>query len=229
MLFLKRASCRKGTNLDWTDLVNLSMSKSLWRIVAYSSLFGLLAGCRVAAGSGLPANPSQCTSQGVREVVLRFIDAFNRGDLTQLDQLVSQQRFVWYATDAPGQRLNEQATNRDNLMAYFADRHRHNEHLVLNSLDVTFTNASRGGLWVHLTRSADDGLPPTRYSSKGEVQCATVPSSLTVWAMGRSPWSPIEILPEAGALILIAAGIGGVVLWKRRTTRRTTSAARTET
>lgn len=205
------------------------MSKGLWRLMACSSLLGLLAGCQLGATSGSPANSSDCTPQGVRQVVERFIDAFNRGDLAQLDQLVSQQQFVWYATDAPGQRLNGEATNRDNLMAYFAERHRQQEHLLLNSLDITFTDARRGGFWAHLTRSADDGLPPTRYSSKGEIQCATTPSSLTVWAMGRMPWSPIELLPEAAALILITAGIGGVVLWRRRTTRRLASAARAKT
>jgi hypothetical protein len=203
-----------------------SMIRGSWRAVASVLLLGLLAGCQVGATSGSPATPNQCTSQGVHQVVERFIDAFNRGDIAQLDQLVSKQQFVWYATDSPGERVNAEASNRDDLMAYFAERHRQHEHLVLNSLHVTFTNASRGGLWAHLTRSADDGLPPTRYSSKGEIQCATVPSSLTVWAMGRSPWSPIELLPEAAALILIAAGIGGVVLWRRRTTRRLASAAR---
>jgi hypothetical protein len=114
-------------------------------------------------------------------------------------------------------------------MAYFAARHRQHEHLVLNSLDVTFTDATRGGLWAHLTRSADDGLPPTRYVSKGEIQCSTMPSSLTVWGMGRYPWSPIELLPEAAALILIAAGVGAIVLWRRRTTRRIPSVARART
>jgi hypothetical protein len=206
--------------------VVLSMRRGFWRTVASGLLLGLLAGCQVGATSGSPTNANQCTPQGVRQVVERFIDAFNRGDLAQLDQLVSQQQFVWYATDSPGERLNAEASNRDNLMAYFAERHRQHERLVLNSLDITFTSGSRGGLWAHLTRSADDGLPPTRYSSKGEVQCATVPSSLTVWAMGRSPWSLIELLPEAAALILVAAGIGGVVLWRRRSAMRLATAPR---
>jgi hypothetical protein len=210
--------------------VVLAMGRRFWLMVPSCALLGLLAGCQVAATSGSPANPNQCTPQVVHEVVERFIDAFNRGDIAQLDRLVSQQpQFVWYATDAPGQRFNAEAQDRDNLMAYFAARHRQHEHLVLNLLDVTFTNASRGGLWAHLTRSADDGLPPTRYSSKGEVQCSTMPSSLTVWAMGRSPWSPVELLPEAAALLLIAAGIGGIVLWRRRTAGRLASAARAKT
>lgn len=209
--------------------VVLSMTKGLWRVVASGLLLGLLAGCQMGATSRSAPSPNQCTPQGVHQVVERFIDAFNRGDIPLLNQLVSRHQFVWYATDSPGERVNAEASNRDNLMAYFAERHRQHEHLVLNSLDVTFTDATRGGLWAHLTRSADDGLPPARYVSKGEIQCSTMPSSLTVWGMNRFAWSPIELLPEAAALFLIAAGVGGVVLWRRRTTRRLASAARAKT
>lgn len=105
-------------------------------------------------------------------------------------------------------------------MAYFTARHQQHEHLVLNSLDVTFTNDRQGGFSFQVTRSADDGLPPSRYNGKGQVQCATMPISLVVWAMGRLPWSPIDLLPEAGAVILIAAAIGTILLWRRRSAQR---------
>jgi hypothetical protein len=226
-----RNTCRKRP--AWESLapqgngkarVVLAMGRRFWLIVASCTQLVVLAGCQMGPTSGSPGTPNRCTPQGARQVVERFIDAFNRGDTAQLDRLVSQQQFVWYATDAPGQRLNAEAYDREDLMAYFAARHRQHEHLVLNSLDVTFTNASRGGLVAYLTRSADDGLRPTRYSSKIEVQCSTPPSSLTVWAMTRSPWSPIELLPEAAALLLIAGGIGGIVLWRRRTGRLASTA-----
>src|SRR6266550_4570975 len=94
--------------------VVLSMGRGLWRAAASGLLLGLLAGCQVGATSGSPATSNQCTPQGVRQVVERFIVAFNRGDLAQLDQLVSQQPpFVWYATDSPGARSNPEASNRD--------------------------------------------------------------------------------------------------------------------
>jgi hypothetical protein len=82
--------------------VVLAMGRRLWLIAASCTLLVLLAGCQVAATSGSTANPNQCTPQGVHEVVERFIDAFNRGDIAQLDRLVSRQQFVWYATDALG-------------------------------------------------------------------------------------------------------------------------------
>lgn len=182
-------------------------------IAAISALPILLAGCQGATGR----SSNECTPDGVHQVVERFVAAFNRGDIGQLDQLVSDQRFVWYATVAPGQRLNAEADDRSTLMTYFAARHREHERLVLDFVNVTFTAGGRGGFWFRLTRSADDGLPPTPYSGKGEIQCATAPSSLTVWAMGAQPWSPVErLLQAAPALILLTVGVGGLVLWRRR-------------
>ena len=44
----------------------------------------------------------------------------------------------------------------------------------------------------------------TAYNGKGGIQCVFRPSSLTTWAMDPLPWSPIELLPEAAALIFLA-------------------------
>ncbi len=200
--------------------VDRSMSRRLCRVVASSWLLVLLAGCQGSQGATSGSSPSPCTADDIRHVVERFINAFNQGDIGQLDRLVSSQQFTWYSTDAPGERFNAQAEDRGNLMAYFASRHAQHEHLALNSLDVTFTDARRGGFSFRVTRSADDGLPPTRYVGKGEVQCAIVPISLTVWSMARFPWSPIELLPEAAGLTLVAAAIGAIVWWRRRARRR---------
>jgi hypothetical protein len=133
---------------------------------------------------------------------------------------VSDQLFSWYSTDAPGERFNAEAEDRGTLMAYFAARHQQHERLALNSLDVTFTNDRAGGFVFSLTRSADDGLPATRYGGKGEVQCAIRPISVGVWSMAAWPWSPIELLPEAAVLILLGAAIGAVLLWRRRSAKR---------
>ena len=105
-------------------------------------------------------------------------------------------------------------------MAYFSARHQQHERLALNSLDVGFTNDRAGGFAFSLTRSADDGLPPTRYGGKGQVQCAIKPISLSLWSMARWPWSPIELLPDAAAVVLILAVIGAILLWRRRSAQR---------
>jgi hypothetical protein len=198
------------------------MSLNRWLILASYALLFLTAGCQGAsqAAAGSASAPSPCTPSDVRVVVERFIDAFNRGNLVQLDQLVSDQLFSWYSTDAPGQRFNEEAKDRGTLMAYFAARHQQHERLALNSLDVTFTNDRAGGFTFSLTRSADDGLQPTRYGGKGEVQCAIRPISVHVWSMGRQQWLPIDLLPEAAAVIVLLAVIGAILLWRRRSAQR---------
>ena len=198
------------------------MGRRRWLILASSTVLVFLAGCQGVAGatSGPSATSNPCSTNDVHQVVDRFIDAFNRGDLAQLNQLVSDQLFSWYSTDAPGERFNAEAEDRGTLMSYFAARHQQHERLTLNSLDVGFTNDRKGGFAFSVTRSADDGLPPTRYGGKGEVQCAIKPISLSLWSMARWPWSPIELLPEALALIVLAATIGTILLWRRRSAKR---------
>src|SRR6266853_771160 len=198
------------------------MGRYRWLILTGCLLLSLTAGCQglSEAAAGSASTPSLCTTSDVRVVVERFIDAFNRGDLTKLDQLVSDQLFSWYSTDAPGQRFNAEAKDRSTLMSYFVWRHQQHERLALNSLDVTFTNDRAGGFVFSVTRRADDGLPPTRYIGKGEVQCAIKPISVGVWSMARWPWSPIELLPIAAALILVTTAIGALLLWRRRSAQR---------
>src|SRR5712692_10842109 len=100
--------------------VLLAMGKRLWRSVAGTAVPILLAAWQ--GGLGDSSTKSSCSPREVRQVVEHFVDAFNRGDIAQLDQLVSDQQFSWYATDAPGQRFNAEAEDRSTLMAYFAAR-----------------------------------------------------------------------------------------------------------
>jgi hypothetical protein len=204
------------------------MGRRLRLVVATSVLLVLLAGCQISgAASGSPGSRGQCTPQTIQQVVERFIAAFNQGDLVQLDQLVSSQQFSRYSTSAPGQRLNAEAYDRSSLVAYFAARHQQHEHLVLDSINVTYTNATQGGFSFRATRSADDGLAPTRYDGKGGIQCATAPTSLIVWSMDANPWSPLELLPEAAALMLLTAVVGTIVMWRRRKSPRLSASAHT--
>jgi ketosteroid isomerase-like protein len=196
------------------------MGRRLWLTLACSAVLLVLASCQGVLGTRSAGSSNACSPNDVRQLVERFIDAFNRGDLVQLDHLVSDQLFVWYATDAPGERFKAEAEDRSTLIAYFAARHQQHERLALNSLDVTFTNDRAGGFTFSVTRSADDGSPPSRYDGKGEVQCATRPISLGVWAMARQPWSPVELLPVAAAVILLAAGIGTALFWRRHSAKR---------
>jgi hypothetical protein len=207
----------KGTQVMGKFRVAVLMRKRL--ALALVSGFGALtlAGCAAPAASS-SSTTTGCTPGLVREIVPRFIDAFNRGDLTQLDRLVADANFSWYATNAPGERLNAAAQDRNTLIDYFAMRHRVHERLDLTALNITYVNEADGGFWFILTRSADD-LAPTRYSGKGEIQCSVMPASISVWAMDAYPWSPIELLPWAGALLIGAIAASGLVLWRRRASK----------
>jgi hypothetical protein len=99
---------------------------------------------------------------------------------------------------------------------------------VLDSIKVTYTNATQGGFSFRVTRSADDGLAPTRYDGKGGIQCATTPTSLIVWSMDANPWSPIELLPQAAAVVLLAAVVGIIVMRRRRKEPRLSASAHTK-
>jgi ketosteroid isomerase-like protein len=158
-----------------------------------------------------------CTADIVHAIVPQFIDAFNRGDLTAVDQLFSDTVFSWYSTDAPGPRFGAAAKDRSTLIPYFAARHRAHERLELTSLNITDAGGTNADFTFVLTRSADD-LAATRYSGKGGIQCRVMPASIFVWSMATYSWSPIELLPFGGALMVAAIVATAVLLWRRRRT-----------
>ncbi|HEV1996667.1 MAG TPA: hypothetical protein VGR61_00865 [Candidatus Dormibacteraeota bacterium] len=104
-----------------------------------------------------------------------------------MDKLVSTGAFLWWSTDAPGQRLNSDARDRSTLIAYLADRHLHHDRLVLGSFQFNGRSASIGNFEFHLTRSANDAAPRTPYIGKGAIDCVDSPYALSGWSMARNP------------------------------------------
>lgn len=137
------------------------------------------------APTGETAN---CTSAQVRQLVNRFVQAFNAGDQPTLQRLWTQSGhgFDWYSTDAPGQRIDPAGRDRASLGAYFAERHAHQETLRLTSFHFNGNAASYGNFQYTLARQADD-LPPTAYIGKGAAVCTTTPRRLGVWSMAKDP------------------------------------------
>jgi hypothetical protein len=77
------------------------MRRHPWLILASTAMLAFLAGCEglPGASSGSSGTSNPCSTDEVRRTAERFIDAFNRGDLVRLDQLVYQP-FSTYATTA---------------------------------------------------------------------------------------------------------------------------------
>lgn len=139
------------------------------------------------ASSSPPKNgcsPSQTTA-----IVKRFLQAFNEGDRTVLNNRVWGGRlyFNWYAVTAdPGSRVDAEARRRETLMSYFAARYAAGERLVLTKLKLNgVTAGAYRNFEFRLLRSADD-LPggEVPYAGKGASSCAT--GRLITWAMGTA-------------------------------------------
>ena len=179
----------------------------------------LLAGCATSQGTASPAvDSAACTETSTRQVVDSFIDAFNTGDISRLEQLFPD--FVSYATDAPGGLSSPQPRRRTDLIAYLAQRHQVHERLNLESFGFRQESTGAGGFEFEVLRSADDGLASTPYGGKGSVWCRTTPHMLMVWVMAREGYLrarlPLYGLVATLALAIIAGAIAIGVRRKRR-------------
>jgi hypothetical protein len=152
--------------------------------------------------------PDGCHPRQVAELVIDFIDAFNRGDQERLSRLFfisegpsppdfSEEGYYpwsWYSVSevgAGGQIENGFVTyNQSELLRYFAERHRHGERLRL--LKVSSTKAGLLGeennieIIFVLTRDAEDLDPglggPARIAfGKGAINCES--QRIFVWSM----------------------------------------------
>ena len=173
---------------------------------------------RRAPGSPTLGTTANCNAAETRELVQRFINSFDRGDIRQLDQLVAGTNlFQWYSTDAPGQRIDPEARDRNSLIAYFEKRHEKHERLVLQSFSFNGISSGFGHFQFELSRSADDGLPPTAYVGKGAVDCSSPRPTLAVWSMARQPrpLGGIPLGPLMGAVLVIVL-VGGGIAWHQR-------------
>jgi hypothetical protein len=130
-----------------------------------------------------------CTAEEVETLVGRFVGAFGKGDVDELDGIFAHEpEFEWYSTDAPGERLTPVANDRPSLVPYLRDRHALGEKLTLHSFTFNgnTTGTRRYGNFVYtLTRRASD-LDPTPYRGKGAALCYRNRSDVIfVWTMGR--------------------------------------------
>jgi hypothetical protein len=145
-------------------------------------LAAVLLGTPPAAATGAP-----CDERGSRELVVAFINAFNRGDVKRLNTIFARGMWWrWYSvSNAPGRRIQTAAYNRKTLIAYFRTRHKQHERLQLQSLQFNGRSSGFGHFEYELLRRADDIKSPTPrpYAGKGAVSCWA--GKLSVWSMGE--------------------------------------------
>ena len=184
-------------------------------VAALAATVTLAGGCGTPPGTAASvADGPVCTESSTRQVVDSFIDAFNKGDVARLNQLLPD--FVFYATDAPGEFFSPEPRSRSDLIAYFTQRHQVHDRLTLESLGFNTESTGAGGFVFEVVRSADD-LAPTPYGGKGTVFCRTTLHLLDRWVMGRVAYLRAR-LPLYGLMATLALAIiaGGVAIGVRR-------------
>lgn len=137
-----------------------------------------------------------CRPGDIANLIARFFDAFNRGDEAELARFFNS-NLNWYSVSEG--LVSEGGTHfvtytPETLLGYFAERHKHGEHLRLL---IVRANASvisdRVDIVYGLMRQADDllsGPGEHDYAGKGSTNCKE--QKIFVWSMG----APIEKDPQ---------------------------------
>ena len=128
--------------------------------------------------------PRGCSLSEVTHLLLRFIDAFNRGDQDELTHFFDASTFQWYSV---GEGRVDQggsffvAYKLDELFPYFAARHQQRERLRLLGLEVNaHWREATVGIGYFIERYADDlGQRPAH--GKGAINCTK--QTISVWSM----------------------------------------------
>jgi hypothetical protein len=135
------------------------------------------------SGSGL-----RCDVVAVKRVLTSFVNAYNRGDTARLDALFSRKGFHWYASSGPGVRALPEARRRGTLVAYFRERHRHNDRMILGSF--RFNSYEKERQLAHFAlegkRRADDFRSGEwfGFGGKGALDCSQSRASIAVMFIG---------------------------------------------
>jgi hypothetical protein len=131
--------------------------------------------------------PPGCRPAEVARLVSSFFSAFNRGGQRQLASFFGPV-FPWYSVNENEAARSFMASNRDDLLKYFAQRHAHYERLRLLKIRVGASNApGNRDIVFLLTRQADDlqpvgDGPELLADGKGSIDCEK--RTIFVWVMG---------------------------------------------
>lgn len=133
--------------------------------------------------------PSGCTPREAAALLVRFTEAFNRGDGKGLERVFAAEdgdHAVW--RNAPFFRWysDGRATVYDvkDLGPYFERRHRRNERLELVAVRVGPSNVGGAAAIVYTIRREADDVTGGLRTGKGELDCAA--QRIFVWSMGAA-------------------------------------------
>ena len=184
-------------------------------IVSVTLLLGLPAAAEAAAAE---ADPNSCNEATVRQFIQAFVDAVNRGDPARLELLLGDP--FRFATDGPAAWNSLNNPTRDQLLAYFRQRHQAHERWQLESLTLRPETAGHfRDFEFEITRQAD-GLSGTAFGGKGTVDCHASAPALWQWVMAREPFLRARLPIVFALATLVLLGLIGALLIKRSGGRR---------
>lgn len=128
---------------------------------------------------------SNCTPDKVASLITSFVEAFNAGDRARLEQFF-EPTFEWYSvtvgTQGEAGYSNFTTSSRDELLTYFLERHDHQEHFTLLTIEVKKSWHEGADIIYTGTVSADDRIAATsEFMGKGAVSCNR--QMIFVWSM----------------------------------------------
>jgi hypothetical protein len=143
--------------------------------------------------------PAECSIRKVAATLLRFVDAFNRGDQQQLADVFG--RHARYTMSEGGGQESArrffETGDQSELLPYFAERHQKGEQMRLLSVDTGSVLGWHGGVdfAYGLARQAEDlpGSPKHIAIGKGTMTCPQRKIYLLTMGSGAILATPSEI------------------------------------
>lgn len=140
----------------------------------------LLAGVIAPSSAAGP----RCSRSEVLDLVRDFVDAYNRGDVSYLDQIWAQEPdFFWYFDAADPTRRAGLSEQRATLPTHFLRRSLLGDQLRLQRVSVSWERGWHGAWDVtfDLRRTSDDAASEGRHHGKGAATC----QRLHAWTMAQ--------------------------------------------
>jgi hypothetical protein len=147
--------------------------------------------------------PQSCGPSGIGELVIRFFETFNSHEIADhIDDFIAPAgRFVWFSVQGAGERLNDDAYQRDSLSSYLQQRADIGEELRLVAMDTEYDRGrDLTNIAYTIQRSAPDIAGGAELvAGKGAIDCES--GKIMVWSVGTARGDTEETLcPSAAAV-----------------------------
>ena len=136
--------------------------------------------------------PDGCQPDDAGRLVIGFFEALDVGNIaTQVDEFIAPvSSFGWFSVQGIGERLNDDAGDRESLGGYLQRRADVGEKLRLVAMDTEYERARN---ITHIAYNIEREAPDKQHGAqvvvgKGAIDCES--GKIMVWSMGTSDGAP---------------------------------------